>query len=207
MRRLPLGRLDDPVWCATLWLLSVGRRSSADYPTRRARARVPRAAAAAPAKPPYCSRRTWCRPGLQKLTFSPWLNAIPGTGPSAPPHLILRRCGPAAPGWAVGHSRGPLCHKTPNCWLRQSTRCRHASPSYSRTPPGPKPSRPARMLGRFADGNYLAVHKVRRFQYTTIASQTQVRRRYDSGNRSGSPPLHRLRHGRTNGKWNPPDPL
>jgi len=43
MRRLPLGRLDDPVWCATLWLLSVGRRSSGDCLTRRARAayRVP----------------------------------------------------------------------------------------------------------------------------------------------------------------------
>jgi hypothetical protein len=38
MRRLPRGRSDGPVWCATLWLLSVGRRSRGDYPTRRARA-------------------------------------------------------------------------------------------------------------------------------------------------------------------------
>ena len=43
VRRCLLGRLDGPVWCATLWLLSVGRRSRGDYPTRRARAayRVP----------------------------------------------------------------------------------------------------------------------------------------------------------------------
>jgi hypothetical protein len=43
VRRLRLGRLDGPGLCATLWLLSVGRRSSGDNATRRARTtyRVP----------------------------------------------------------------------------------------------------------------------------------------------------------------------
>jgi hypothetical protein len=206
MRRLPLGRSDGRVWCATLWLLSLGRRSSGDYPTRRARAayRVPQPRRNLPIVVDGPGAGLVC----ENSHFRPGLTQPPGTGPSAPPHLILRRCGPAAPGWAIGHG-GPLCHKTPDprVWLRRSTSCRHASLSYSRTSPGPKLSRPVRMLGRFADGNYLSVHKVRRFQYTTIASQTQGRRCYDSGKRSGSPPLHRLRPGRMNGKWSPPDPL